>query len=99
MRPRRALDKTVAEPHIVSSQATSAGGETMGKQATSKARLEDMIVFARVYDAGSLTRAARALGSTRSAVSKAILRLEDHMGTRLFQRTTRVLSATAAGHA
>lgn len=62
-------------------------------------RLEDMVVFARVFEAGSLTRAARALGSTRSAVSKAVARLEDHLGTRLLQRTTRQLSATAAGHA
>jgi DNA-binding transcriptional LysR family regulator len=58
-----------------------------------------MLVFARVFEAGSLTRAAKTLGSTRSAVSKSIARLEDHMGTRLLHRTTRQLSATAAGHA
>ncbi len=62
-------------------------------------RLEDMIVFARVFESGSLTRAAKALGTTRSAVSKALARLEDHMGTRLLHRTTRQLGATAAGHA
>jgi DNA-binding transcriptional LysR family regulator len=62
-------------------------------------RLEDMVVFAQVFERSSLTRAARALGSTRSAVSKSIARLEDHLGTRLLQRTTRQLSATAAGHA
>lgn len=62
-------------------------------------RVEDMLVFARVFESGSLTRAARALGATRSAVSKSIARLEEHLGTRLLQRTTRQLSPTAAGHA
>lgn len=62
-------------------------------------RIEAMVVFARVVEAGSLTRAAKALGTTRSAVSKSIARLELHLGTRLLQRTTRELSVTAAGHA
>jgi len=62
-------------------------------------RPEDMIVFARVVETGSLAGAARALGSTRSAVSKAVARLEKHLGTRLLHRTTRELSATAAGQA
>ena len=44
-------------------------------------RAEDMITFARVVEAGSLTRAARSLGTTRSAVSKSISRLEDRLGT------------------
>src|SRR6185503_8880470 len=38
-------------------------------------RAEDMITFARVVEAGSLTRAAKSLGTTRSAVSKSITRL------------------------
>ncbi len=62
-------------------------------------RIEDMAIFARVVEAGSLSRAARKLGATRSAVSKSIARLEDHLGTRLLHRTTRELSPTAAGHA
>lgn len=61
--------------------------------------VEDMIVFARVFETGSVTRAARALGSTRSAVSKSIARLENQLGARLLQRTTRQVSATAAGQA
>jgi len=69
----------------------------MRKERTS--RLEDMIVFARVVELGNLTRAARMLGTTRSAVSKAVARLEAHLGTRLLNRTTRELSATAAGDA
>jgi DNA-binding transcriptional LysR family regulator len=62
-------------------------------------RLEDMVVFARVVEKGSLARAARALGSTRSAVSKSVARLERHLGTRLLHRTTRQLRPTAAGQA
>jgi DNA-binding transcriptional LysR family regulator len=62
-------------------------------------RVEDMIVFARVVEAGSLTRAARGLGTTRSAVSKSISRLEAHLGARLLHRTTRELNPTAAGKA
>jgi len=58
-----------------------------------------MVVFARVVETGNLTRAAETLGSTRSAVSKAIARLEDHLGSRVLHRTTRELSVTAAGRA
>lgn len=67
----------------------------MGRQPDG--RLDDMVVFARVVEAGSLAAAARALRTTRSAVSKSVGRLERHLGTRLLQRTTRQLSATAAG--
>jgi DNA-binding transcriptional LysR family regulator len=56
-----------------------------------------MVVFAKVIESGSLTAAAKALHSSRSAVSKAIARLERHLKTRLLHRTTRELSPTAAG--
>src|SRR5690349_9120239 len=62
-------------------------------------RVDDMLLFARVVESGSLSAAARAAGSTRSAVSKAIARLEKHFGSRLLQRTTRRISLTAAGEA
>jgi DNA-binding transcriptional LysR family regulator len=62
-------------------------------------RLDDMLVFARVVDTGSLSKAAKALGTTRSAVSKAIARLEGRLGTRLLHRTTRELGVTTAGRA
>jgi DNA-binding transcriptional LysR family regulator len=62
-------------------------------------RLDDMVVFARVVEQGSVTRAARLLGTTRSAVSKSIARLEAHLRTRLLHRTTRELKITAAGEA
>lgn len=48
-------------------------------------------------DAGSLSAAARRLDRTPSAVSKQITRLEDALGARLLERTTRRLRPTAAG--
>jgi DNA-binding transcriptional LysR family regulator len=46
-------------------------------------------VFVRVARAGSFSVAARDLDQTPSAVSKRIGRLEDRLGARLFDRTTR----------
>ncbi|WP_444931349.1 LysR family transcriptional regulator [Microbulbifer sp. SSSA002] len=54
-------------------------------------------VFNTVARQGSFTRAARELGSTVSAVSKAIQQLEQRLGTRLIHRTTRAQSLTDAG--
>ena len=54
-------------------------------------------VFARVIEAKSFSGAARTLGTTKSAVSKQIARLETLVGTQLLRRTTRSLSPTEAG--
>jgi len=59
--------------------------------------LSNMAVFARVVQARSFTEAAKRLGSTKSAVSKQITRLEVELGTLLLNRTTRRLSLTDAG--
>lgn len=50
-----------------------------------------------VIEAGSLTDAARRLALTPSAVSKQISRLEEDLGARLLERTTRRVRATAVG--
>jgi DNA-binding transcriptional LysR family regulator len=63
------------------------------------AHLADMAVFARVVEAGSFSGAARALGTTPSAVSKQVARLEALLRVRLLERTTRKLRLTEAGHA
>lgn len=61
--------------------------------------LNAMAVFARVVETNGFSAAARSLGVSKSAVSKDITQLEDHMGVRLLQRTTRRLALTDAGAA
>ena len=61
--------------------------------------LNRAILFARVVEAGSLTRAASESGLATSSVSRSLVRLEQDLGVRLLQRTTRKLNLTAAGRA
>lgn len=60
--------------------------------------LTDMEIFARVVTAGSMSAAGREMGLSPAVVSKRIRRLEDKLGTRLLQRTTRQIALTEAGH-
>ncbi|MET0278130.1 MAG: LysR family transcriptional regulator [Pseudorhodoplanes sp.] len=62
-------------------------------------RLEAMRAFTRIVTSGSYAEAARQLGLTRSAVSKAVSELERHLGARLLDRTTRRVTPTEAGRA
>lgn len=59
--------------------------------------LTAMASFARVVDEGSFSKAAIRLGLSKSAVSKQVARLEDRLGTRLLNRSTRRLALTEAG--
>src|SRR5580700_4199899 len=59
--------------------------------------LNEMLVFARVVQAGSFTVAAAELGMPKSTVSRKVTELEERLGSRLLQRTTRKLSLTDAG--
>ncbi|WP_213937059.1 LysR family transcriptional regulator [Pseudomonas sp. dw_612] len=58
-----------------------------------------MRVFARVVQAGSFTKAADSLSLPKTSVSKLVAELEEHLGVRLLQRTTRRLTVTADGMA
>lgn len=61
------------------------------------ADLNDILVFASVVQAGSFTAAARVLSMPKSTVSRKVLELEERLGSRLLQRTTRKLSLTDVG--
>ena len=61
--------------------------------------LTDIAVFVRVVERGSFTLAADDLAISRAAASKYVSRLEERLGARLMQRTTRRLSLTEAGAA
>jgi DNA-binding transcriptional LysR family regulator len=58
-----------------------------------------MLLFAAVAREGSFTRAARQLGITKQTASERIARLEERLGVRLLERTTRRLRVTDAGGA
>lgn len=61
------------------------------------ANLNDIAVFMAVAETGSFAAGARVSGLTRSAAGKAVSRLEDRLGVRLLNRTTRALSLTDEG--
>jgi len=57
----------------------------------------DLLLFARVADEGSLTKAAQALGLPKSTVSRRLAALEETLGERLLLRTTRKRGLTDFG--
>lgn len=59
--------------------------------------LNDLEVFARVVEKSGFSRAARELGVPASTVSRRVARLEESLGVRLLQRTTRKMHLTEAG--
>ncbi len=59
--------------------------------------LNDMLYFAEVVDRGGFAAAGRALGIPKSRLSRRVAELEERLGVRLLQRTTRKLSLTDAG--
>jgi DNA-binding transcriptional LysR family regulator len=59
--------------------------------------LADLSAFVAVARAGGFRDGARAAGSSASGLSQAVRRLEDRLGVRLFNRTTRSIALTEAG--
>ena len=62
-------------------------------------RLTPMLVFARIVETGNLSSAARSLEKSLPAISRTLMQLEERLGARLLNRTTRRVSLTDAGHA
>ncbi|MCA0998506.1 MULTISPECIES: LysR family transcriptional regulator [Roseobacteraceae] len=61
--------------------------------------LDNIRTFVRVYELGSMSAAGRDLRISPAVTSARISQLEDHLNVRLFQRTTRNLTATEQGRA
>jgi DNA-binding transcriptional LysR family regulator len=66
-------------------------------RATNGFDLNLVATFTRVAELGSFTAAGAALGVPKSSVSRAVSRLEEALGVRLLQRTTRKITLTQAG--
>ncbi|MFO1163259.1 MAG: LysR family transcriptional regulator [Reyranellaceae bacterium] len=60
-------------------------------------RLDELAIFVRIVDEGSLARAASRLRRSPPAITRALAALEDRVGQRLVDRTTRRLAVTEAG--
>ena len=60
-------------------------------------RLDALAVFVAVAEQGSFVAAARRLGRSPAAVTRAVAALEDRLALRLFNRTTRAVALTDAG--
>ncbi len=59
--------------------------------------ISDLDIFARVARTGNMSMAGREMGLSPAVVSKRVSLLEDRLGARLFQRTTRQLTLTETG--
>jgi DNA-binding transcriptional LysR family regulator len=62
-------------------------------------RLDELTIFVAIVEAGSLVSAARRLRRSPPAITRALSSLEDRIGLRLVDRTTRRLAPTEAGSA
>jgi len=62
-------------------------------------RVVSMQTLVRAVDSGSLSAAARSLGKSLAAVSRTVTQLEERLGARLLNRSTRKLTLTEAGAA
>ena len=58
----------------------------------------NMIVYARVVESQSFTAASEVLNMPKSTISRRVTQLEESLGVRLIERTTRQLNLTEIGH-
>lgn len=85
-------------------QNSDDGNQTMSRQPRSATprdpnvtAISDLDIFARVARTGNMSLAGREMGLSPAVVSKRISLLEERLGARLFQRTTRQLTLTETG--
>ena len=57
----------------------------------------DLLVFTKVVETESLTKAGRLLGLPKSTISRRLTRLEEHLGAQLLYRSTRAVTVTQHG--
>ena len=60
-------------------------------------RFQSMTIFVEVVKNQGFTAAAEKIGLSRAQISKSVMQLEEHLGTRLLNRTTRRISLTETG--
>jgi DNA-binding transcriptional LysR family regulator len=94
-----AMDVRYRRNNIASASISSSQWRLMGINASASDRLDGVAVFVQAAESGSFAEAAARLRLTRSAVGKAIAKLEKRLGVRLFHRTTRSLALTEDGQA
>jgi DNA-binding transcriptional LysR family regulator len=73
------------------------GAGPRGSLMTSLADLDGILIFVKVAQFGSISRAARSLGMPISTVSRRLSVLESKLGVSLLRRTTRRITLTAQG--
>lgn len=97
-RPIRVLEKALDPAQIVLQNRTKIDLAVAKRQGAPIAdRFEDLRVLIAVVSAGGFAAGAERLGVAKSAVSRRIRELEDRLGARLFDRTTRRVQLTEAG--
>jgi DNA-binding transcriptional LysR family regulator len=86
-----------AMPRISGGCAIPTGGAIRGGSIMRREELADLAAFLAVAEARSFTQAAARLGTSQSALSHTIRRIETRLGVRLLSRTTRSVAPTEAG--
>jgi len=72
-------------------------GEEIANPMIPAACLQGLVAFVQTVEAGSFTLAGQRMGLSKSAVAKAVARMEQRLGVKLINRTTRSLRLTAEG--
>jgi DNA-binding transcriptional LysR family regulator len=97
--PADAHGRTEARADASQASRRARAAPTNVTRATSALEANDLLLFARVVDEGSFSRAAERLHVPKSTVSRRVATLEAELGERLLLRTTRKLTLTDFGRA